>query len=349
MKIIDLNIEEYGQIVAPLKLKSLLPSNKKIDDFVLESRKQIQEIINGKSKKIIIISGPCSIHDPKSALEYATKLKKLSDKVKDKFLIIMRTYFEKPRTTIGWKGLINDPNLDGSYNINNGFEITRSLLLEINKLKLACATEFLEPFTPQFIDDLISYVGIGARTSESPIHRQLSSGLSMPVGFKNNTSGDVAPSINAMESAKHPQAFLGMNEFGMVSNVKTSGNEFCHIILRGGNKPNFDESSIISTVNKLKEKNLCNKIVVDCSHANSNKDYRKQPDVFKEIINQVNKGNNNIIGLMLESNLNKGNQKIPNDLVGFDKSKLISGVSITDACIDWDTTEKIILDAYNEL
>ena len=349
MKVIDVNVEDYGHIIAPLKLKSIVPINENLKNFVIENRKIIQDIIYGKDNRKLLIIGPCSIHDTESALEYAKKLSELSIKVKDRFVILMRTYFEKPRTTIGWKGLINDPNLDGSYDINNGLNIARTLLIEITKIGVPCATEYLEPITPQFFDDLISYVGIGARTTESPTHRQLASGLSMPVGFKNATSGDVNVAINAVKAANHGQAFLGMDELGRVSNVKTSGNKYCHVILRGGKKPNFDSESINETIKKLEEMGLCKKVVVDCSHANSNKDYINQPNVFKEVINQIKQNNDNIIGLMIESNLKEGNQKIPNNLKGFNKSNLKEGVSITDACIDWDTTEKIVIEAYEML
>jgi 3-deoxy-7-phosphoheptulonate synthase len=346
MGIIDTNIKKYSAIISPADLKDELPISKSISDFVQKTRIMIQDIISGKDKRKLIICGPCSIHDSGSAIEYAGRLAGLSERVEKKFLIIMRTYFEKPRTSVGWKGMLNDPHLDGSYDINEGLKITRRLLIDINRLKIGCATEYLEPFTPQFIDDLVSYAAIGARTTESPTHRQLASGLSVPVGFKNSMSGDIKPAVNAVHAANHEQAFLGMDNKGNVCNVFTKGNKYAHIILRGGKTPNFDEKSVSLAAKMLDGKGLCGSIIIDCSHGNSNKDYRQQPVVFGEIMSQVEKGNDNIVGMMIESHLNEGSQEVPNHLKGFDRSKLKYGVSITDSCLGWDETEKIILEGY---
>ena len=349
IKITDTNVKKYDVIIPPLLLKKDLPLASNVAKFVQKTRKAIQDIILGKDKRKLIICGPCSIHDTKSALEYAKNLAMLNTKVKNKFLIIMRTYFEKPRTSVGWKGLLNDPNLDGSYDINKGIRATRNILMDINKLCVGCATEFLEPFTPQFIDDMISYAAIGARTTESPTHRQLASGLSSPVGFKNTISGDIKAAVNAVESANHAQAFLGMNNSGNVSNVFTKGNRYAHVILRGGKTPNFDQKTIDETQKMLCKKNLCSSLIIDCSHGNSDKDYRNQPAVFREVISQVKKGNKKLIGVMIESNLNEGSQKIPNNMHNFNKSGLKYGVSITDSCLGWKETEEMIIEGYDKL
>lgn len=347
-KVTDENIVNYDVIIPPMLLKKELPLDKDTEIFVKKKRLEIQEIITGKDKRKLIICGPCSIHDIDAAIDYAKKLSMLSKKLEAKFLVIMRTYFEKPRTSVGWKGLLNDPNLDGSYDINHGLRVARKLLLDINKLKIGCATEFLEPFTPQFIDDLISYAAIGARTTESPTHRQLASGLSVPVGFKNTLSGDVKAAVNAIEAANHPQTFLGMNDHGYVSNVFTKGNKYAHLILRGGKNPNYDKESIEFSHNMLKDAKLCESIIVDCSHGNSNKDYRNQAKVFDEFI-KLSKHNKELIGVMIESNLIEGSQKIPNKMEGFDKKALKYGVSVTDSCIGFEETEKILSNGFMEL
>ncbi len=347
-KVTDENIVNYDVIIPPMLLKKEIPLEKEVSDFVKECRSEIQEIITGKDKRKLIICGPCSIHDIKSALDYAKKISLLAKKLKSKYLIIMRTYFEKPRTSVGWKGLLNDPNLDGSYDINHGLRVARKLLMDINRLKLGCATEFLEPFTPQFIDDMISYAAIGARTTESPTHRQLASGLSVPVGFKNTLSGDIKAAVNAIEAANHPQTFLGMNDHGYVSNVFTKGNRYAHLILRGGKTPNYDEQSIKEAGEMLQEAKLCNSIIIDCSHGNSNKDYKNQPKVFSKFISHAGTMEN-IIGVMIESNLVEGSQKIPNDMASFDKSSLKYGVSVTDSCISFEETEKMLMKGYEEL
>jgi 3-deoxy-7-phosphoheptulonate synthase len=312
---------------------------------VFKSRNDIQNIINESSEKIIILVGPCSIHDVQACLEYANKLKKLSQKVDDKIMIVMRTYFEKPRTTTGWKGFINDPNLNDSFDVHEGLRKARGFLNQVLHIGLPTATEFLDPFMPQYYADLISWGAIGARTVESQTHRQLSSGLSMPVGFKNGTGGSIQIAIDAIIAAKNQHVFLGINEKGQASVVKTSGNPYGHLILRGGKTgPNYDEESVTSAAESLINNGLTPKLIIDCSHGNSNKDYKNQSKVFKSVIKQKLNGQNAIFGLMLESHLNPGSQKIssnPNDLQ--------YGVSVTDQCVGWDETEDLINWAYNEL
>ena len=312
---------------------------------VFKSRNEIQNIINESSEKIIILVGPCSIHDVQACLEYANKLKKLSQKVDDKIMIVMRTYFEKPRTTTGWKGFINDPNLNDSFDVHEGLRKARGFLNQVLHIGLPTATEFLDPFMPQYYADLISWGAIGARTVESQTHRQLSSGLSMPVGFKNGTGGSIQIAIDAIIAAKNQHVFLGINEKGQASVVKTSGNPYGHLILRGGKAgPNYDEESVTSAAESLINNGLTPKLIIDCSHGNSNKDYKNQSKVFKSVIKQKLNGQNAIFGLMLESHLNPGSQKIssnPNDLQ--------YGVSVTDQCVGWDETEDLINWAYNEL
>lgn len=312
---------------------------------VFKSRNEIQNIINESSEKIIILVGPCSIHDVQACLEYANKLKKLSRKVDDKIMIVMRTYFEKPRTTTGWKGFINDPNLNDSFDVHEGLRKARGFLNQVLHIGLPTATEFLDPFMPQYYADLISWGAIGARTVESQTHRQLSSGLSMPVGFKNGTGGSIQIAIDAIIAAKNQHVFLGINEKGQASVVKTNGNPYGHLILRGGKAgPNYDEESVTSAAESLINNELTPKLIIDCSHGNSNKDYKNQSKVFKSVIKQKLNGQNAIFGLMLESHLNPGSQKIssnPNDLQ--------YGVSVTDQCVGWDETEDLINWAYNEL
>lgn len=338
--ITDINIQEYSNLSSPLEVKSLFSINPKIQETISQTRNQIKQILSGESNKKIFIIGPCSIHNPDEALEYAEKLSSLSEKVKDKILILMRTYFEKPRTTIGWKGLINDPDLNNSFNIEKGIKQARKLLLDINSF-LPCATEFLDPNTPQYLDDLISWAAIGARTTESQTHREMASGLSMPVGFKNATSGNTEIAINAIKSTKNPHNFLGIDNNGKISNIKTKGNPYAHLILRGGKNPNYSSEDINQAQEKLKSQNLFQGLIVDCSHGNSNKNPENQSKVLEEIIKQINSGNKNIIGIMIESNLFSGNQKLSKDLK--------KGISITDACIGFQETEEIILKAHSNL
>lgn len=327
------------------EMKEQLPLTQTAKKTVLLGREAIQNILAGKDSRQFIIVGPCSLHDPKAALEYAKKLKVLAHKVKDKLLIMMRVYFEKPRTTVGWKGLINDPNLDGSFNIQKGLLTARQLLIEIAELGLPAATESLDPVTPQYLSELVSWTAIGARTIESQTHREMASGLSMPVGFKNSTDGNIQVALDAIQAARTPHHFLGMNQASQVSIFQTKGNAYSHIILRGGKgQPNFDAATVTWVEKKLKELKLPQTIVIDCSHGNSYKKHNLQAVVFKNVLQQILDGNRSIAGIMLESNLSEGNQKIPSDL-----SQLKYGVSITDKCIDWQETETIILSAYKSL
>lgn len=331
-------------LIAPKVLKAELPITLATTKTVLENREAIQHILAGEDHRVLAVVGPCSIHDPKAALEYAQKLKGLADKVAERMLIVMRVYFEKPRTTVGWKGLINDPYLDDSFAIEAGLRLARKLLLDIGDLGLPAATELLEPITPQYIADLLTLASIGARTTESPTHRQMASGLSMPVGYKNGTDGGLQVAIDAMIAGHTPHAFLGIDSDGHTCIVNTSGNPWGHLILRGGRSgPNYSPDQLQIASEKLVAAGLSPRLLVDCSHANSNKDYRNQPTVWRDVIAQRAAGNSNIIGLMLESNLHPGNQKLTND-----PSVLTYGVSITDGCIGWDETEAIVLEA-NEI
>ncbi len=348
-KITDDHITKYREIITPAEIqRKLAPSEKGLKN-VEKGRIGIKDILDRKSVRKMIIIGPCSIHDVEDAKEYAGKVKKLSEKVKDKFLLVMRTYFEKPRTTVGWKGLISDPHLNGSNDMNTGLERARDLLLYTAELGVPTGTEYLDPESPQYIDDLISWSAIGARTTESQPHRELASGLSVPVGFKNDTGGNIKIAVDAVKTAQHPHSFRGINKEGKICIADTTGNSYCHVVLRGGKMggdyyPNYDYLSIERTIGYLEKENLPTNIVVDCSHGNSGKDHNKQPYVFKHLIEQIVNGNQDIVGFMLESNLEEGNQRLTEDTDGLKK-----GVSITDACIDWDTTEKIILETYDRL
>lgn len=344
-KLINVNITGSEELITPAEIKSLIPAPQKSLDTVLESRVTLQKILDDQDDRCFMIVGPCSIHDPKAALEYAHRLKKLSDQVKEKIYIVMRVYFEKPRTTIGWKGLINDPHLDDSFHIEEGLKIARKLLCEITAMGLATATEALDPLTPQYLAELISWAAIGARTTESQTHREMASGLSMPVGIKNGTDGSIQTAIDALNSVKKPHHFLGINQDGQSAKFSTSGNPYAHIVLRGGGgRPNYDRASISVCEAALVKNHLRKKIVVDCSHANSNKDHGNQVLVLKNCVEQILDGNDSIVGFMIESNLNAGNQAIPADL-----SQLKYGVSITDKCVDWDTTEAMLLEAFQKL
>lgn len=344
-KLIDVNITGLQGLVSPKEIKEGLPATEAALKNVLSSRKVVQNILDNKDPRRFIVVGPCSIHDPKAALEYAAKLKGLSQKVEDLFFIVMRVYFEKPRTTTGWKGLINDPCLDDSFHIEEGLKIARKLLLQFNEMELPTGTEALDPITPQYHAELITWSAIGARTTESQTHRELASGLSMPVGFKNSTDGSIQAAINALKSAGSSHNFIGINQEGKICKFTTRGNPYAHIVLRGGEGgPNYDRKSIAFCESELEKNRLRKKIVVDCSHANSNKDHRLQPLVFEDVIRQIKNGNSSIVGFMIESNLFEGNQPIPHDL-----SRLKYGVSITDQCISWETTEKIIIEGYNAL
>jgi len=343
-QLINVNISGSEELITPEKIKKILPASETSLTHVLKSRQALQNILDDKDKRYFIVVGPCSIHDPKAALEYAQKLKTLSEKVGDVFDLIMRVYFEKPRTTTGWKGLINDPYLDDSFHIEEGLKIARELLIQFTEMGLPTATEALDPITPQYHSEFITWAAIGARTTESQTHREIASGLSMPIGFKNGTDGSIQVAINALKSAKTAHHFLGISREGKIAKFSTKGNPYSHIVLRGGEgKPNYDRKSVAECERMLEENRLRKKIVIDCSHANSNKDFSQQPKVFKECVRQIKEGNKSIVGFMIESNLFEGNQKLK------DPKKLKYGVSITDSCISWETTEKVILDAYQEL
>jgi 3-deoxy-7-phosphoheptulonate synthase len=343
-KIENVNITAEEILISPTALKNKLPTTDKSEATVISGRKSIKSILEHKDKRLLVVAGPCSIHDLKAAKEYALKLNELRKKYEDTLFIVMRVYFEKPRTTTGWKGFINDPFLDDSFQISKGLEKARELLLWIAELGLPTGTEVLDPISPQYLADLFSWSAVGARTTESQTHRELASGLSMPIGFKNSTIGSLDVAINAMRSAASKHNFLGINRQGNVCVIKTKGNKCGHVILRGGLQPNYSSVDINLCEQALTKANLPHNIVVDCSHGNSNKKFELQPLVTKDIINQIDEGNKSIVGCMLESNLNAGNQAVPNDL-----SQLKYGVSITDACIDWKTTEYLLQLAYEKL
>jgi len=341
----DLNVTKNVPLSAPLNLINEIPRSEGHAELIANSRDTIRDILQQKDERFLLICGPCSIHDTKAGLEYAEKLAALADKVKDKIFMVMRVYFEKPRTTVGWKGLIMDPNLDGSDDIPEGLNKARLFLRDVLNTGLPTATELLDPITPQYISDLISWSAIGARTTESQTHRQMASGLSMPLGFKNSTYGDLDVAVNAINAAASPQTFLGVSDQGVASAVTTSGNPDCHIILRGGsNGPNYGADDVAIAVESLQKKKASDAIMVDASHANCGKDDTKMPAVFEEIIRQRSVGNSKVIGAMLESHLISGNQKFPQPL-----DALTYGQSITDKCIDWETTEKLVLSAAEKL
>lgn len=333
----DLRIKTIRPLLSPAILLEEFPITAEAAELVANTRQQASEIIHGKNDRLIVVVGPCSIHDPKAAVEYAKKLQTQIKPFNDELLLIMRVYFEKPRTSIGWKGLINDPKLDNSFDINNGLRIARHLLLEINNLGLACGTEFLDTIIPQYIGDLISWGAIGARTTESQIHRELTSGLSMPIGFKNGTTGNIQIAIDAIRAARHSHHFLGVTKHGIPAILGTAGNDACHIILRGSDKaPNYDAETISTTTKLLHETNLATSIMVDCSHGNSMKDHTKQSLVIESVCEQINKGNKNIHGVMLESNLVAGKQALQPG------KQLTYGQSVTDACIAWEDTTPLL-------
>lgn len=341
----NINIKSNEILLTPAEMKDLLPLSKNNEKRVLSHRKILQNILRGEDKRLFVVVGPCSIHDTKAAKEYAKQLKQLADKVSDSLFLVMRVYFEKPRTTTGWKGLINDPHLNGSFDIVDGLKQARQLMIDLVDMGLPIATEALDPISPQYLADLVSWSAIGARTTESQTHREMASGLSSPVGFKNGTDGSLQVAIDALQAVSSPHCFLGINEQGQVSTVRTKGNSYGHVVLRGGGgKPNYDTNTVDTCESRLTEKNLSPNIVIDCSHENSNKKPENQEMVFKHCIDQRLQGKQSIVGMMLESNLKWGNQKIP-ELI----SDLEYGVSITDACIDWETSERIILEAAKQL
>ena len=345
MKTYDVRVKEFIPLVSPTVLKTELPVSDKSARTVVDGRQAIQDIIDKKDPRMLIVTGPCSIHDEKAALDYAERLMHLSREVQDTLLLVMRVYFEKPRTTVGWKGLINDPDLDGSCDMSQGLRRARTLLMRITEMGLPTATELLDPITPQYIAGLVCWTAIGARTTESQTHREMASGLSMPVGFKNCTDGSLSNAINAMIAAGSPQSFLGIDPEGQTSVVATTGNPYAHIVLRGGGgRPNYDSVSIREATDLLRQKGLPEAIVVDCSHANSRKRYEEQVIVWQDTVKQRVSGTDAIIGLMLESHLEEGQQNNTGDL-----TTMRYGVSITDACISWDTTAELIRAAHKQL
>ena len=347
---IDQNIKGYDSLMSPRQLVIDLPRTDAMTETMEYGRKSIRNILGRTDSRKFVIVGPCSIHDAQAAHDYATRLKEISDVVKDHLVIIMRAYFEKPRTSLGWKGLIYDPYLNGEGHIKDGLHLSRKILMDGLEIGLPCATEYLESFTPQYNSDLISWAAIGARTTESPQHRQLASGLSMPVGFKNSTQGDISVAVNAILSANGEHSFLGIDEYGAPCVVRTTGNRYTHIVIRGSNTgSNYDTQSIQNAQQMLMKANLRPNVVVDCSHGNSEKNYGKQPIVLQEVLRQIRDGDNGIVGIMLESNIKAGNQKIPSDLRGFDKSDLEYGVSVTDGCIDWETTALSLKEAHKSI
>ena len=344
-KITNLRVRSFTKLISPHEIALEIPIPDKSAETIARGRSDFIKILNGKDKRFAVITGPCSIHDLKSAIEYAEKVKGAIKKYGDRLFIIMRVYFEKPRTTTGWKGLINDPHLNESHDVEKGIKIARKLLIDINKLGVPVGTEFLDPITAAYTGALVSWGAIGARTTESQTHRQMASGLSAPVGFKNNSDGNVDVAINAMKSAKNPHSFLGIDDNGNCSIVETMGNSDTHIVLRGGGgKPNYYAENIREYEKKLNGENSAPKIMVDCSHENSGKDPARQKVVLKDIITQKKNGNKSIFGIMLESNLFEGRQDIPEDL-----TKLKYGVSVTDACIGWEETERLLHDLYENL
>ncbi|WP_404362414.1 3-deoxy-7-phosphoheptulonate synthase [Marinobacter sp.] len=344
-KLENVNVASQEALITPEALKADMPLSESAAETVSRGRQQIFDILDRKDHRLFVVVGPCSIHDVKAAHEYAGKLKALADELSDTLCIVMRVYFEKPRTTIGWKGLINDPHLNDSFDIEQGLQIGRRLLLDIAELGLPTATEALDPISPQYLQDTISWSAIGARTTESQTHREMSSGLSMAIGFKNGTDGSLDVAINAMKSVAHPHSFLGIDQKGQVSIVRTRGNAHGHVVLRGGGgKPNYDSVSVALCEQALAKSGLRQSIMVDCSHANSSKDPGIQPLVIQDIAHQILEGNQSIQSLMVESHLNWGNQSIPENL-----EDLKYGVSITDACIDWPTTEKALRDLRDKV
>ncbi len=341
----NINIEPPEILITPAELKREIPLSEKAREVISQGRTEIENILERKDHRVIVVVGPCSIHDLKAAQEYAVRLKALAEKVSDTLLIVMRVYFEKPRTTTGWKGLINDPFMNDSFKITDGLHIGRQLLHDILEIGLPTATEALDPISPQYMQDLIAWSAIGARTTESQTHREMASGLSSSVGFKNGTDGSLTVAINALQSVASPHRFLGINSDGNVSVVTTKGNPYAHVVLRGGNgKPNYDSVSVSICEQELKAAEIAPNIMVDCSHANSNKDHNLQPLVLDNVTNQILEGNKSIIGVMIESHLNGGNQKLSSNA-----DEMAYGVSVTDACIDWETTETSLISMADKL
>ena len=336
----DLHVVETRPLVAPALLHRELPIDAASTETVASARRRIQAILRGEDLRLLVVVGPCSVHDVTAARDYAKRLAPIRERLKDQLEVVMRVYFEKPRTTVGWKGMINDPHLDGSYDINTGLRRARGLLLDLAREGMPTATELLDPVVPQYIADLISWTAIGARTTESQTHREMASGLSMPVGYKNGTDGSASIAINAMQASARPHHFLGINGEGHASIVSTTGNPHGHLVLRGGNGgSNYHLEAVQAAASELSKAGLKERLMVDCSHANSNKDYRRQSDVLSSVADQLRAGSKHVMGVMIESHLVEGNQKLTADL-----SQLTYGQSITDACISLETTEQLLLD-----
>ncbi len=342
----DLNIQSIEPLPTPVEFIEKFPITPQVAQLVADGREEIARILRGEGDRLLVIAGPCSIHDVESGLEYATRLKKLADAVQDRILVVMRVYFEKPRTTVGWKGLIYDPHLNGSFDITTGLGMAREFLLRVSDLGLLSAIEFVDPITPQYVADLISWAAIGARTAESQTHRQMASGLSMPVGLKNGTGGSVQLAVDGVVAAQAKQAFLGVDANGRASTVVTKGNPDCHIVLRGGSRgPNYDADSVADAVDRLQRAGVSTQLVVDCSHANCGRDYTKERVAFFDVLDQRTSGNSNLVGVMLESHLNEGNQRLDESNPG----NLSYGVSITDPCINWEETVELLTSAHQKL
>ena len=341
----DLNVADFGRMPSPDEVKEKVPLDDPAAKTVLDSRRTLEAILDGRDRRLFVVVGPCSIHDPVAGLDYAHRLRALADELAETLFLVMRVYFEKPRTSLGWKGFINDPHMDDSFRIDEGMERARRFLYDVNTLGVPAGTEALDPIAPQYYGDLISWTAIGARTTESQTHREMSSGLSTPVGFKNGTDGDIEAAVNAILSASRPHAFLGINGEGRSAIVRTRGNRHGHLVLRGGGgRPNYDTVSIALAEEALAKAKLPRNVVVDCSHANSWKKPELQPLVMRDVIHQIREGNRSIVGLMVESFLEPGNQSIPEDL-----SKLRYGCSVTDACVGWDTTVEMLRAAHRVL
>lgn len=340
----NVHIANEQILITPEELKAKFPLSAELQAQIAASRQTISAIISGQDPRLLVVCGPCSIHDPEAALDYARHLKNLSEQLKDRLYIVMRVYFEKPRTTVGWKGLINDPYMDNSFDMEAGLHIARQLLLNLSEMGLPLATEALDPNSPQYLGDLFSWSAIGARTTESQTHREMASGLSMPVGFKNGTDGSLGTAINAMRAAAMPHRFVGINQGGQVCLLQTQGNPDGHVILRGGKAPNYGPQDVAQCEKEMLNAGLRPALMIDCSHGNSNKDYRRQSGVAESAIAQIKDGNRSIIGLMLESHLHAGNQSSEQP-----RSEMKYGVSVTDACIDWDTTETLLHTLHQDL
>jgi 3-deoxy-7-phosphoheptulonate synthase len=339
------NVTSFAQMPTPAELHAKLPLTDHAFTTVMQGRAALRDILDRKDKRLFVVVGPCSIHDPVAGLDYARRLKALQAEVADTMLLVMRVYFEKPRTTTGWKGYITDPDMDDSFRVDAGMEKARQFLLDVCELGMPTATEALDPISPQYLGDLVAWTAIGARTTESQTHREMASGLSTPVGFKNGTDGDISIAVNAVLSSSKPHSFLGISDRGTVSIVRTSGNAYGHVVLRGGgDRPNYDSVSVAIAEQALKKAGLPANLVVDCSHANSYKKPELQPLVMSDVMQQIRHGNQSLVGVMIESNIVSGNQPIPDDL-----SQLKYGCSVTDGCIGWEDTEKMLRQAHEAL